>query len=283
MKRTLLTLALLSLFIMSCEYYSDEDFLQSPPESYVDLMVEGWSAFDAGNYQVAADAFAMAAEREATLPEVYLGLGWANFRNQSLQDAKSYLNSALAFAFLDTDNAERITIEANAGLAGVALAEGDYSTAINMVDAVLAADADFAFTHDADVDVAALKRIKALASYSTGDFATAFAQTVDLDMTLTTVTHVTPGGSANASAQDTGTTAFDGIARVVVPADHHLVMVAEVTTTAANYTVTDVDEGTNVVYVYGNPALQSGDAVMVDYYYAADFGTFLSELLAALD
>lgn len=284
MKTKIILMTVLVFMLIGCtEKISDDKFLSQPPENYTALMAEGWSDFEAGRYAAAVDAFSLAAEREATLPEVYLGLGWSSLRAQALENGRSYFGSALAFAFLDTDNGPTITIESKAGLAGVALAAGEYESAVDYVDEVLAGNATFVFSHDDGVDVAALKKIKATAAYYMGDFSTAYQQVLDIGDSIAVVNHEQPNGLNNAVAQATGSTALNGIATVRVNAAHQLVLVSSAATANADYEINSTDEGTNTFTVFGNPALSTGDPLMVDYYYTADFGKFLSDLVAIIE
>ena len=285
MKTKITIIAVISLLVVGCtEKVSNDGFLSEPPESYQALMTQGWSAFESGRYSTAVDAFSMAAEREATLPAVYVGLGWSSVRAQARENGRSYFVSALDFAFLDTANQAQIVRESKAGLAGIALAAGEYEDAVSYVDDVLAGDPNFVFSHDDAVDVTALKKIKATAAYYLGDFATAFQQIIDLDLLpFSGVTHVAPGGTNNATAQSNGSTPFNGIATVKVDVSHQLILVNSAKTALADYEIKSVTEGSNVFTVYGNPPLSTGDPVSVDYYYTTDFGKFLSDLVATIE
>ena len=141
MKLKIAFITAIALLIVGCtEKFSNDKFLSQPPEAYQSLMNTGWSDFSSGDYTGAYAAFSAAAEREATLPEVYLGLGWSATRNLDLEEGQTYLGSAISFAFLDTVNGPTITLESKAGLAGIALAAGEYQTARDYVDEVLAGD-----------------------------------------------------------------------------------------------------------------------------------------------
>lgn len=284
MKTKISIIAVLILLIMGCTgKVSNDAFLAQPPEYYNALLQDGWTSFEAGRYSQAVEEFSLAAEREATMPEVYLGLGWSSYRNNALENGRSYFGSAIAFSFLDTTSGDSIVIESTAGLAGIALAAGEYEDAISYVDEVLTGDPAFAFTHDATVNTDALKRIKAIASYYLGDFATAYQQVLDLDLTVIGVIPVLANGFNNAVATATGTTSFDGIATVKVPVSHKLVLVSSVATQNTTYEIKSVADGGNTFSVFGNPALAAGDSVRADYYYTNDFGKFLSDLVAIIE
>ncbi len=272
------------LLMVGCtEKFSNDKFLSQPPEAYQSLMNTGWSDFSSGDYAGAYAAFSTAAEREATLPEVYLGLGWSATRNLDLEEGQTFLGSAISFAFLDPLKGDSIIVASKAGLAGIALATGEYQDARDYVDEVLSADPNFAFSHDTRVNKAALKKIKATAAYYQGDFAEAFQQVLDLELTISGVTYVDPAGAMNAVVHATNTTGFDGIANVTVASGQQLVLVTSAVSANATYEIYSIDEGTNTFAVYGNPALHSDDPLSVKYYYTTDFGKFLSDLLAIID
>jgi len=198
--KILLSIVLVALLLGCAKEFSDNaDYLTEPPESYEDLMLQGWAAFEAESYEAALTSFAAAAERNATLPEVYLGLGWSNIRDLNLENGRIYLGSAISFSFLDTVNGDAITLDAQSGLAGIALAESEYEQAISYAAAVIEADPDYAFSHDTAVNAAALTRIHMLASFYQGDYADAFQEALDLGLDISSVIRETPvSGSVSA-------------------------------------------------------------------------------------
>lgn len=207
MKTKILLASVLVALVMSCSTeFSDDDFLTGPPESFDDLMAQGWSAFETGNYSVAVETFSAAAERKATLPEVYLGLGWSNIRDLNLENGRIYLGSAISFAFLDTVHGPQITLDSKCGLAGIALAEGNFDLAIDYVDQVLNASASYEFNHDSSVNPEALKRLRMTAEYYRGDYANAFQEILDLGLSMENVTRETPsqGSITSLAVVDSG-------------------------------------------------------------------------------
>ena len=207
MKTKILIAFILVALIMACSTeFSDDNFLVEPPESFDDLMLQGWSAFETQRYSVAVETFSAAAERKATLPEVYLGLGWSNIRDLNLENGRIYLGSAISFAFLDVENGDQIILDAMSGLAGIALAEGAYDQAIEYADAVILGDPGYEFSHDSGVNLDALKRIRMTAAYYRGDYADAFQDILDLGLTMESVQQETPtsGTVQSLAAVDSG-------------------------------------------------------------------------------
>ncbi|MEA3287628.1 MAG: hypothetical protein U9Q77_09685 [Candidatus Marinimicrobia bacterium] len=201
MKIKILMSLVLSALMFGCasEFSDNADYLTEPPESFDDLMIQGWAAFESERYATAIETFSAAAERKATLPEVYLGLGWSNIRDLNLENGRIYLGSAIAFAFLDEENGAGIELDAQAGLAGIALIEGEYDHAISYVSTIIAADPDYEFGHDTEINLNALKRIRMLAAYYQGDYADAFQEVLDLGLEMSSVIRETPvSGSVSA-------------------------------------------------------------------------------------
>jgi len=206
--KILLAIGLVALMLSCSTEFSDDDFLVEPPESFDDLMAQGWSAFETENYGIAVETFAAAAERKATLPEVYLGLGWSNIRDLNLENGRIYLGSAISFAFLDAENGAQIILDSQSGLAGIALVEGNYDMAIDYIDQVLSVAPAYVFSHDPSVNLEALKRIRMTAAYFQGDYADAFQEVLDLGLTMDNVSHETPvsGSMTAVTVVDSGTT-----------------------------------------------------------------------------
>jgi len=190
--KILLAIGLVALMMSCSTEFSDDDFLVEPPESFDDLMAQGWSAFETENYGIAVETFAAAAERKATLPEVYLGLGWSNIRDLNLENGRIYLGSAISFAFLDAVNGPQIILDSQSGLAGIALAQGDYDLAIDYADQVLLAAPAYEFSHDASVNLEAMKQIRMTAAFYRGDYSQAFQEILDLGITMENLVRETP-------------------------------------------------------------------------------------------
>ena len=201
--KILLSVILAALMIGCASEFSEGDdvaYLTQAPESYDTFMAEGWEAFEAEDYETAITAFSAAAERNATLPGVYLGLGWANIRALNLEEGRIYLGSASAFAFLDASSSASIILDVKAGLAGIALAEHDYEAAVSYVDDVLAEDASYRFEYDSlAVNAQGLKRIRMLSSFYLGDYTAAFQEALANGLTMSNAIHEMPAsGSVSA-------------------------------------------------------------------------------------
>ena len=96
-KITILITGFLLLQSFGCEEkYSDDSFLFEQPVTYDQLIEEGWIYFQAGDYETSIESFITASERDATQPEVYLGLGWGYARNIELTKSVSNFQKAIS-------------------------------------------------------------------------------------------------------------------------------------------------------------------------------------------
>ena len=101
MKTTKHTPAISALIVMcmaiGCsEYSSDDLFLTEPGLTYENLMEQGWSSFEAGNFSHAVTSFDAALASDAAKPEAHLGLGVVALAQQSYADAVVYSDSVLS-------------------------------------------------------------------------------------------------------------------------------------------------------------------------------------------
>jgi len=152
-KITILITGFLLLQSFGCEEkYSDDSFLFESPVTYNQLIEEGWAYFQAGDYDTSIESFIIASERDATQPEVYLGLGWGYARNIELTKSVSNFQKAISFAFFDSVNETRIMAESLAGLSLVSLARSNYADCIDYANQALSLAAEFSFSKDASVN-----------------------------------------------------------------------------------------------------------------------------------
>lgn len=284
MKMKILLSVILAAFLIGCasEFSEGDDvvYLTQAPESYAVLMDQGWAAFKGGDYDEALTAFSAAAERNATLPGVYLGLGWANIRALNLEEGRIYLGLANAFAFLDSANSAGIVLDVKAGLAGIALAEQDYETAVSNADDVLMADAAYYFEHDPDVDASALKRIRMLSSFYLGDYTAAFQEVLASGMTMANAVHEIPasGSVSSLSVLASGTT----VGADVLSSDWLQVSAPGHSLSEGDYVVlTGVSDGGDVNLTALADKVTRGNGFSVNY--IIDANTFLLTALNAAE
>lgn len=132
------------------------------------LTAEGWSAFEAGDFELAASKFDSAQISDPNFVEAYNGAGWTYARLDDFE--KSALNFENAIA----RNANHIEAHAGASLTYHVL--NRFEDAINAANIALAAAPNFIFSHDHSIDALDIRITLALSYFSIGDFINAAAQ-----------------------------------------------------------------------------------------------------------
>ena len=301
---------IVGLILFGCsEKFSDDDFLFDPPEQYDALIETGWAHFQNGMYQEAIDAFRKASERDAIEPEVYLGLGWSYTRNLELIKGESNLQKALGFAGFDTLNSDLITAESWAGIGFAKLATGNYAECITYFDQVLEADESFVFSMDLSVNAQSLKISKAESHYYLGEYEQSYLILQDLGIELDcncvqpftgtgTIVHgeyyqdinvndtwdsgePLDDRNGNGIWDDDNTTSLGEIL-VSVNEDPIIVSGTAVRSDGINYTILKTYGGTNWILISGNPIVEEGHTVEVDYIFTEDYSEFLNKLLGSI-
>ncbi|MBU1652890.1 hypothetical protein KKA00_11760, partial [bacterium] len=89
-----LSLAALGIFMVGCDSSSDD--IPTSWDSISHLMSQGWSQYNAGNFEEAYSTFLDANQRDAFYLPAYNGLGWSAVR---LTD---FLNAGTQFSFIQT-------------------------------------------------------------------------------------------------------------------------------------------------------------------------------------
>ena len=297
------------LILFGCnEKFSDDDFLFDPPEQYDALIETGWAHFQDGMYQEAIDAFSKASERNAVEPAVYLGLGWSYARNLELIKGESNLQKALGFAGFDTLNSDLITTESLAGIGFIKLAAGNYAECITYFDQVLKANPLFSFSMDLSVNDQSLKISKAKSHYYLGEYEQSYLILQDLGMVdCKCVQPFTGTGTivygeyyqdinvndswdsgeplddrnGNGIWDDDNTTSLGEIL-VSVNEDPIIVSGTAVRSDGINYTILKTYGGTNWILISGNPIVEEGHTIEVDYIFTEDYSEFLNKLLGSI-
>lgn len=270
---------ILLLISFGCEKkYSSDSFLFEPPVTYDQLIEEGWNYFQAGDYDTSIESFIMASERDATQPEVYLGLGWGYARNIELTKSVSNFQKANSFAFFDPVNETRILAESFAGLSLVSLASGNYANCIDYADQTLSLAAEFSFSKDAAVNAFSLKLSQAESYYYLENIQACFNIINELGANINNVTDTTSYGIVF----HTTNTLLTGEMEVNLDNDHQLISVTSAQRESINYEIISIEEGTNKFMMSGNPIVASGDSISVSYYFTIDYADFLNKLLSKI-
>ena len=149
------------LLIFGCAEKPTE--VRTPAE----LLVDGWEAYEAGDYEKALDLFARAVEGDPYLEEAYCGMGWAYAKLDRLSEAEDALK-------------EYQTTDAKAGLAFVYNALKRYEESIAMARDVLEESPTWHFVHG-DADYRTLRLLIAQDLYALARFEESLAEVRLLD------------------------------------------------------------------------------------------------------
>ncbi len=268
------------------EDYSSNSYLLSTPDTYVNLMERGWNAFEQGNFQAAADYFQTAADRDATKPEPYLGLGWtfARSTNADLETAMKDLSKTLAFALFDPDLEAILNNESNAGKAVISYAMGNYQDAIDHANLVLAASPNFSMRFDASINADYLVQLQLNSNFNLGDINAVYKTLVAMGTTFSTVTSVASDPiqvtlDDELTGLHTGTLALTGDAPGLIDVSNAVVGTAP---DEIIYSIVTIDVGSDSFTLSGNPLIPADADVYVTYDYAQNYGSFIDELLEHL-
>ncbi len=278
-----ISIGLVIVFIFfSCEdnYLSDDTFLKGNADSYDGFMEEGWASYTDGNYSESVEYFQSASERDATQPEVYLGLGWSQLKLMDLINAESNFQKVISFAFLDEDNATALTNNANAGMLFIELANGNYLSAITYGNNVIAENSNYSFNRDSAINSEAVLFSMAEAYYYLNRISESFDIMVELGNTFSTTT-LTSDIAMVIGYYDNS--AIDGLVNAGLNnGDHLLITVESATISGLTYDITEIYEGTNEFDIIGNPVPAIGDTINANYYYTTDYAEFMVELISKI-
>ncbi|NQU66979.1 MAG: hypothetical protein HQ510_03465 [Candidatus Marinimicrobia bacterium] len=208
--RKILFITLILLFVFSCtEKYSDDTFLSQRPHTYNWLMEKAWISFQETDFDRAIEYFQTAANRDATKAEPYLGLGWSYARSSDLdlENAVSNFGRATQFSFFEPELESLYTNEANAGLAIVSFANGDYESTISYIDLVLNADPGFIFRYDNAITNFSLEQLKYYSQFYMQNISELYEELINSGYVFTTVQQMT----AQAGVTKMDETDLDGI------------------------------------------------------------------------
>lgn len=295
------------------EEFSDDAFLSGAPDTYVSLMEEGWELFNAGVFIGAIDRFQTAADRDATKPEPYLGLGWSYARSEThdLERAISNFQKTQNFALFDPDLEDILINESNAGLALVYYAMEDFHSCMARIEMVYAADPDFELRADPGVNMHLLMSIKNESNLQIEDitglyltllddgviFETAFSRTGQATVIHTDSTSVYGVHEAalqepyeddnNNCMYDDGELFTDLNGNSVWDDETDaLKLIHVISATSCGQelalTIRDTYEGTDSFKFWNNPVLDDGATISLTYVYAENYGSFIDELIENL-
>ncbi|MBT3606890.1 MAG: hypothetical protein HN515_01430 [Candidatus Marinimicrobia bacterium] len=272
-------LILIVFLAVGCEeFLSNDDFLSAEADSYTGFLANGWNAFSTGEYEDALTAFHSAAERDATQPEVYLGLGWSQLRLMDAVNAESNFQKVISFAFLDESNATQLLNDAHAGLTFLELVNSDYENVINFGNKVISNDSNYEFDKDNTINVTSVLNTMAEAHYYLNQISDSFKISVGLGDGFLTVENIKDTATVSHHYDNSS---IDGMVNATVSKGAHLLILVEsATVSGLNYSIAEIYEGTNGFDIIGNPVPSVGDTVLIDYYYTTNYADFLVELIS---
>lgn len=137
------------------------------------LAGQGWSAFGAGDYARARDRFEDALDLDAHYADAYNGLGWSLAKLDDLDGAVENFDAAL-----DESQSLRDPLAGKA----IVCADSDRSEeAVTAAALLLAADAEYVFSHDPSVSAADIRMVKAKAHCNLAQFAEALYEVQEIE------------------------------------------------------------------------------------------------------
>ena len=134
---------ILCVLVIATSCSSDGTDIAAPP---ADQVVEGWVAFEAGDYAGAITQFSGAIALDNTNAEAHNGLGWTFLRTSQLPNARQEFDVALTNGHPGADP------HAGAAIALRDTEPSDYAAVIVAANAALAIDPEYVFAHDTSFD-----------------------------------------------------------------------------------------------------------------------------------
>ena len=173
-----LTLALgLLIGVTGCSKSKDKS--TSGSKDPLALTREGWTKFEALDWEGAQQSFEDAINAGASSTDAYSGAGWSYFQLGGSND--------IAMARWNTGLTKTgITNDIHFGLGSLALLEDRYGDAITEFSTVLSSSPNYSFIHRPSLDYKDIHLGLAEAYYQTGDFQSALEQVQTLDNTFDT-------------------------------------------------------------------------------------------------
>jgi tetratricopeptide (TPR) repeat protein len=128
------------------------------------LVEQGWDAFESGKFGSAASRFEEEIDLNPRNASAHNGLGWANAKLGNLSDAITNFDDALSHGFRGVDP------RAGQAIVYRDVEPANYTLAIAAAQTALAADADYQFAHDPELNYLDLHLILAQSYFAMGDY-----------------------------------------------------------------------------------------------------------------
>ncbi|MCF7805875.1 MAG: hypothetical protein K9N46_13635 [Candidatus Marinimicrobia bacterium] len=280
---TTLLLAIGVLLVMtSCDDGSKPDYLSEPAPNVENLLQSGWENYISGDYNTAYDNFFQASERDASVPQIYLGLAYVSLQVGDLEQAVSNFQKTIAYAIFDPDNADMLTYSSNAGLAITYLAMKRYENSVNSATTVIDNAPDFEFHFDNSVTIDDIYLVRALGSFHMKDFEQAYYDVLSVDSNADFSSVVSEETVNDATIRSNTRDLPNGTAQFELQGkDLVTVQSVELTEngTTRSYEIIDFVQGGTTTTIFGNPLPAADQALDVSYVHAPDYGKFLDTLM----
>jgi tetratricopeptide (TPR) repeat protein len=147
----------------------------APTETASSRTVEGWTLFEAGDYEGAIEKFARATVLDATYAEAYSGLGWSYARLDTLSTSLTNFGAAIAGSKTGT-----VLVDSYAGSSPVyrdiETRPSHFDSAAVYASNALSLDRRYIFEHDSDFDWHDLHLIMAQSYFALNDYTAANAR-----------------------------------------------------------------------------------------------------------
>lgn len=150
-----------------------------------ELITEGWQAFENGDFQTAYDKFNGARQQDASLVEIYSGLGWSLLRLDNLAQAKTEFNVGTT----KTD----VPADLYAGGAFVLNALKDYRGSNLQADLAFSREQNWTFSHGTGLNADDLRVLKAQNHFLLTNFALSLSEVKKLNPSFTADVQTTAG------------------------------------------------------------------------------------------
>jgi len=281
--------------LSGCGKGEGEDIPTAPAPTVKSLVQDGWTMFEAADYDSAAALFRLATKRDAGSAEAYLGLAWSLAHTGGYGDAILAAKLTIILAG-DSD----LSLDARAALTVIYSVSGKDSLAVVRAAELLTASPEYQFQHDSRVSASSLKLILAQCNFKLREYYRSHQWVEQLN----------PGFTASLSTQEDTTevlTVSDVVSGYPVAVDsvgsgehtNNLVSVLGASTAdgEGSFSVvsvtkrwTDIDPreartrmGWEVTIKFASdPLLTIGTKVKVRYLYALDYSRYLAQLMAAI-
>jgi tetratricopeptide (TPR) repeat protein len=165
-----LIVTLFALALSSCDCTNDTQ------TTAAESTANGWKLYTTRDYSGALSSFQEAIGLDETYTDAYNGAGWTYAKMNDMNSAVSNFTNGL--------HHDQANLEIQAGLSFVYNARKSYPLSIDAAQAVLAADAGWAFSHDTSIAASDVRLVLAQDYFAQGQYALSRDQVHLLDASV---------------------------------------------------------------------------------------------------